>query len=105
MDRDFLAAMRPGSYLANGGRGDLVVTKDLVAALESGHLAGAALDVTSPEPLPADSPLWDAAGAFVTPHVSGGFHLPAVLDNICIIAAENLRCLAAGEEPRNLVRR
>lgn len=105
VDRDFLAAMRPGSYLANGGRGDLVVTKDLVAALESGHLAGAALDVTSPEPLPADSPLWDAAGAFVTPHVSGGFHLPAVLDNICVIAAENLRRLAAGEEPRNLVRR
>ena len=41
----------------------------------------------------------------MTPHVSGGFHLPAVLDNICVIAAENLRRLAAGEEPRNLVRR
>lgn len=105
VNREFLAAMRPGSYLANGGRGDLVVTDDLVAALESGHLAGAALDVTSPEPLPADSPLWDAPGALVTPHVSGGFHLPVVLDNICDIAAENLHRLAAGEQPRNLVRR
>ena len=105
VNRKFLAAMRLGSYLANGGRGDLVVTEDLVAALESGHLAGAALDVTSPEPLPTDSPLWDAPGALVTPHVSGGFHLPVVLDNICDIAVENLRRLAAGEEPRNLVRR
>ena len=90
-DAAFFAAMRPGAYFANGGRGDLVVTDELVYALESGRLAGAALDVTSPEPLPANHPLWDAPGALITPHVSGGFHLPAVLDNIAAIAADNVR--------------
>lgn len=104
-DASFFAAMRPGAYFANGGRGDLVDTAALVAALEGGRLAGAALDVTSPEPLPKDSPLWDAPGALVTPHVSGGFHLPVVLDNIVGIAIENLRHLEDGTEPRNLVRR
>lgn len=105
VDAAFLAAMREGSYLVNGGRGDLVDETALVAALEDGHLAGAALDVTSPEPLQAESPLWDAPNALVTPHVSGGFHLPATLDNIVAIAAENLRRVEADEEPRNLVRR
>lgn len=104
-DARFFSAMRPGSYFANGGRGDLVVTEDLVAALESGQLAGAALDVTDPEPLPADHPLWDAPGALVTPHVSGWYHLPVTLDNIVEIAAENLRRLVRGELPRNLVER
>ena len=104
-DASFFAAMRPGAYFANGGRGDLVDTAALVAALEGGRLAGAALDVTSPEPLPKDSPLWDAPGVLVTPHVSGGFHLPVVLDNIVGIAIENLRHLEDGTEPRNLVRR
>ena len=53
---EFFAAMKPGAFFANGGRGDLVVAEDLVAALESGHLAGAAVDVTDPEPLPATNP-------------------------------------------------
>ena len=53
---EFFAAMKPGALFANGGRGDLVVADDLVAALESGHLAGAAVDVTDPEPLPETSP-------------------------------------------------
>lgn len=103
-DGRFFSAMRRGAYFANGGRGDLVVTEDLVTALESGQLAGAALDVTDPEPLPADHPLWDAPGALVTPHVAGWYHLAVTLDNIVDIAAENLRRLADGEEPRNLVR-
>lgn len=103
-DAEFFGAMKPGSYFANGGRGDLVVTEDLIEALESGHLAGASLDVTNPEPLPADHPLWETPGALVTPHVSGWFHPAVTLDNIVGIAAENLRRLQAGEELRNLVR-
>ena len=59
--------------------------------------------MTDPEPLPADHPLWDAPGALVTPHVAGWYHLAVTLDNIVDIAAENLRRLVAGEEPRNLV--
>lgn len=104
VDARFLAAMHEGAYLANGGRGDLVVQDDLIAALKSGHLAGAALDVTTPEPLPADDPLWDAPGLLLTPHVAGFFHLAVTLDNIVDIAAENLRRLRAGEPPHNLVR-
>lgn len=104
-DATFFSAMRGGAFFVNAGRGDLVVAEDLVAALESGHLAGAALDVTDPEPLPADHPLWDAPGALMTPHISGWYHLPVTLDNIVGIAAENLARLERGEKPRNLVER
>ncbi len=100
---EFFDACKPGAYFANGGRGDLVVADDLIAALSSDQLAGAALDVTSPEPLPFDHPLWDAPNVFITPHISGGFHLPEVLDNIVDIAASNLRCLEADEPMRNIV--
>ena len=104
-DADFFASMKEGAYFVNGGRGDLADMDALDAALRSGHLGGAALDVTSPEPLPQDSPLWDAPNAFITPHVSGGFHLSTVLDNVVDIAAENLRHLTAGEPIRNAVAR
>lgn len=104
-DDAFFGAMKPGALFLNGGRGDLVVEDALVGALASGHLAGAAIDVTSPEPLPQESPLWDAPNLLLTPHVSGGFHLPAVLDNIADIAADNLRRLKADETLRNLVER
>ena len=102
---EFFAAMKPGAFFANGGRGDLVVVNDLVAALESGHLAGAAVDVTDPEPLPATSPLWDAPNMLITPHISGWFHLAATLGNVVAIAAENLRHLLAGETLRGRVER
>ncbi len=102
-DKKFFDACKQGCYFVNGGRGDLVVQDDLIAALESTKLASAAIDVTTPEPLPADSPLWDAPNLFITPHVAGQFHLYTVLDNIAAIAAENLRHLAAGEPLRNEV--
>ena len=102
-DEKFFSACKPGAYFANGGRGDLVVDEALVAALKAGQLAGAALDVTAPEPLPAEHPYWDAPNLLLTPHVSGGFHMACVLDNIVDIAAENLAHLVAGEPVRNLV--
>ncbi|WP_368139268.1 NAD(P)-dependent oxidoreductase [Collinsella aerofaciens] len=77
-----------------------MVADDLVAALESGHLAGAAADVTDPEPLPETSPLWDAPNMLITPHISGWFHLEATLNNVVDIAAENLRHLQVGETLR-----
>ena len=70
---------------------------------KAGQIAGAALDVTTPEPLPADDPLWDAPNIFITPHVAGQFHLPTVLTNIAAITADNLTRLQAGEPLRNLV--
>ena len=104
-DADFFAAMKPGAIFANGGRGDLVDEEALVAALKSGHLTGAALDVTRTEPLPADSPLWDVPNLLVTPHVAGFYHLQATLDNVVALAQANLRRYAAGEPLFNIVTR
>nr|WP_281358950.1 D-2-hydroxyacid dehydrogenase [Flexivirga aerilata] len=70
-DRQVFDAMRPTAYFVNVGRGASVVEADLVDALRAGSLAGAALDVFEQEPLPADSPLWDAPGVAISPHLSG----------------------------------
>lgn len=67
-----LACMRPGATLYNIGRGSTVDQSALMAALESGRLRGAYLDVTDPEPLPPEHPLWRTPGCFITPHAAGG---------------------------------
>lgn len=104
VDAGFLDAMRDGAFFVNVGRGDLVDQTALVQALRSGHLAGAALDVCVPEPLPADDPLWDVPGLLITPHQAGRYNLPATLDRIVDIACDNLARISRGEQPRNLVR-
>ncbi|WP_261663528.1 NAD(P)-dependent oxidoreductase [Deinococcus sp. Marseille-Q6407] len=68
VNAEFLRGMRPGAWLYNIGRGDLLVQDDLVAALQ-GHLGGAILDVTDPEPLPPEHPLWRLDNVILTPHV------------------------------------
>lgn len=65
------AVMKPGAHFINVGRGELVVESALISALQSGHLAGAGLDVFAVEPLPADSPLWGMDNVLITPHSSG----------------------------------
>jgi phosphoglycerate dehydrogenase-like enzyme len=71
IDKEILSAMRPTSYLVNVGRGECVVEEDLLAALASGEIGGAALDVFETEPLPTDHRLWDAPGVTISPHMSG----------------------------------
>ena len=104
-DARFFAAMPKGSYFVNAGRGDLVVTEDLLESLRSGHLAGVALEVTNPEPLPSDHPLWDEPNAFITPHISGFWHLPAQTRRTIALCLENLKAFIAGEPLRNVVSR
>ena len=71
IDAALLAKMKPGALLVNVARGPLVVSDDLVEALQRNHLAGAVMDVTEPEPLPASSPLWEMPNVIITPHVGG----------------------------------
>ncbi len=71
IDAAGLALLPRGAHLVNVARGEVVVQDDLIAALQSGHLGGAFLDVFNTEPLPADSPLWALPGVMITPHVAG----------------------------------
>jgi len=71
IDAAALARMPRGAHLIHLSRGGIVDERALVAALESGHLRGAALDVFTTEPLPPDSPLWSAPNLLVTPHTAG----------------------------------
>ncbi len=100
-DAKFFAACKPGAYFFNVGRGRSVVQADLVAALESGRLAGAGLDVTDPEPLPADHPLWKMRNVILTPHVSASSDLGHSVR--FAIVEENLRRYLAGEKMLSVV--
>lgn len=101
IDARRLALLPKGAILVNVARGALVVTEDMIAALESGHLAGAAVDVTDPEPLPPTSRLWDLPNVIITPHVGG--QAATRLDDVTNFFCENLRRYQAGERLINLV--
>ena len=98
-----IASMKQGAYVVNVGRGSAIDQEALVAALNDGHLGGAALDVMTPEPLPADHPLWTAKNCIITPHVSGGYNLPQTELYAIEIACNNLRAFVAGEPMANEV--
>ena len=103
MSRERLAKMKEGAVLLNVGRGFIVDTEALCDALERGHLSGAGVDVTDPEPLPPTHRLWNIPTAVVTPHISGFYHLRETHERIVGIFLENLRHFQAGEPLRNLV--
>lgn len=103
MNRERLAKMKEGAVLLNVGRGYIVDTEALCDALESGHLSGAGVDVTEPEPLPADHRLWRIPTALVTPHISGFYHLEETHQRIVNIFVENLEHFRKGEPLRNQV--
>ena len=93
--------MKDDAILLNGGRGSAIDPQALAETLRVGKLWGAALDVTEPEPLPTDSPLWDIDNLILTPHVAGGLHLEGTRERIVSIALENLRHYMAGEPLKN----
>ena len=98
--RAFLARMKDGALLVNVARGPVVVNADLVAALESGRIT-AAVDVVDPEPLPVDSPLWDAPGLLISPHVGGASS--AMWPRAYRLVRDQLHRIADGEQPVNIV--
>ncbi len=100
-DAAAFARLPAGSWFVNIGRGPIVDTDALVAALESGHLAGAALDVTDPEPLPADHVLWTMDNVIITPHVASTASLTG--ERRWNIIRENVRRFAAGDDFVNVV--
>jgi phosphoglycerate dehydrogenase-like enzyme len=101
MDAAAFAAMKPGAFFVNVGRGSFVVESALIEALRSGQLGGAALDVARTEPLPADDPLWDAPNLYLSGHcASSGDRFYA---NLYRLFADNLQRFLAGEPLRNEV--
>jgi phosphoglycerate dehydrogenase-like enzyme len=103
LSRERLARMKPGAYLVNLARGGIADEEAVLEALKSGRLAGAAFDVFETEPLPPESPLWDAPNLWVTPHMAGGF--PEILDETTRLFAENVSRLERGEPVRNAIDR
>lgn len=100
-----IALMKRDALLINVGRGTAVDTDALSDALYSGKIGGAALDVTDPEPLPPEHPLWDAPNTIITPHVSGGWEVPENTERVLDIVYDNLRRFADGRPLRNIVDR
>ena len=100
-NKTFFSKMQKGSYFINIGRGKSVVTDDLINALNSTHLGGAALDVMDPEPLPKNHPLWTTPNLILTPHISSGSD--AKMNRFWLLVRENLRRYVNGEKMLNVV--
>ncbi len=102
MNAEAFAKMKPGAFLVNMARGGVVCTEDLVAALESGQLGGAGLDVFEEQPLPADHPLWRMPTVYITPHCTP--QVPHRAGRSIEIIRENARRFEAGEPLLNLMK-
>lgn len=101
VNADTIALMKPGAALINPGRGVLIEDAALIAALRSGHLRGATLDVFQTEPLPADHAYWDMPQVFITPHIAAETRVQTAAD----FAARNIARVARGEPAQYLVDR
>ena len=104
MDARRIDLMKEDAILISAGRGSVLDQEALARAMQGGKLWGAALDVTVPEPLPADSPLWDIPNLLLTPHVAGGMRLEVTRRTCIQMAQDNLRRYLAGEPLVNRVR-
>jgi phosphoglycerate dehydrogenase-like enzyme len=102
VDKAFLAALPDGALVINAGRGKIVDTDALVTELQAGRLR-AALDVTDPEPLPGDHPLWECPGTIISPHMART--VPGTNALCYAVAGEQIKAVLAGEKPSNLVTR
>jgi phosphoglycerate dehydrogenase-like enzyme len=101
VDADFLARLPDGAVLVNAARGPVVDSDALLPELASGRLR-AVLDVTDPEPLPPEHPLWTVPGLLLFPHIGGSCH--GLEERAWRVAADDIARFAAGTRPRNVVR-
>ena len=101
LDKNTFARLPEGAYIINLARGQHVVDEDLLAAIEAGHLSGAALDVFRTEPLPKDHLFWAHPKIRITPHIAGITNPATAVAQV----AENIRRVRAGHQPLNLVDR
>ena len=105
LSRERIALLREDALVINVGRGTAVDQPALMDALNAGQIAGAALDVMSPEPLPPEHPLWDTKNLIITPHVSGNLTLPYTCDRNVDSFCEDLENYMAGRPLAHLVDR
>jgi phosphoglycerate dehydrogenase-like enzyme len=98
---ELFAKMKPGAFIYNIGRGPIINSSALLAALERGDLGGAGLDVTDPEPLPADSPFWDRDDVLITAHTAGSS--PQFWPRLFEILVDNIERYRSGAPLRNVV--
>ncbi len=100
-----LSLLRSDAVLLNCGRGSAVDLDDLCAALEKNPGLCAGLDVTDPEPLPPEHPIWSMPNVLITPHAAGNFHLDSILELLLEIALKNLAAyLKTGQPSVNVLR-
>ena len=105
LSRERIALLPRDAYVVNVGRGTAIDQEALMEALNADRLAGAALDVCVPEPLPKDHPLWDTKNLLLTPHISGNMSLGITRDLDVELFCEDLRNYAAGRKLKRLVDR
>jgi phosphoglycerate dehydrogenase-like enzyme len=102
VNAESLAALKRGAVVINIARGEIINTSAICEALHSGHVSGAGLDVTDPEPLPSDHPLWSCPNLIVTPHVSS-FGSPAVRRRFAELLKDNIIRFQNGDEVKHRV--
>lgn len=103
INKETLSLMKQDAILLNGGRGHAIDTYDLLEALACGQLYGVGLEVTDPEPLPADHPLWTIERVLITPHIAGGNHLQETYDAVFSICLLNLKAYLSGSPLHNQI--
>ncbi|MBR6322328.1 MAG: D-2-hydroxyacid dehydrogenase [Lachnospiraceae bacterium] len=104
-DERRLRLMKKSAIIVNVGRGNSIVTEDLIRVMEEGHLRAACLDVMAPEPLPKGHPLWTTPRVYITPHISGGYRAGVNYSRVIDTAVLNLSRVLKGEGPIHAVDR
>lgn len=104
-DERRLRLLKKNAIILNVGRGNSIVTGDLIKVMKEGHLKAACLDVMDPEPLPADHLLWNTPRVYITPHISGGYRAGVNYERVVDTAVKNLRLVLEGKPPVHIVDR